>query len=71
MNRTGDSLKSVQNETKLIVRLARSLKPGEIAVKLSLLEITRKDFFSAARGLCRGQRDDCEAVQGTGGRRGL
>ena len=45
MNRTQDSLKSVQNETKLIVRPARSLKTGEVAVKLSLLEVTKQEFF--------------------------
>ena len=45
MNRTQDSLKSVQNDTKLIVRPARSLKTGEVAVKLSLLEVTKQEFF--------------------------
>ena len=45
MNRTQDSLKSVQNETRLIVRPARSLQSGEVAVKLSLLEVTKAEFF--------------------------
>ena len=45
MNRTQDSLKSVQNETRLIVRPARSLQSGEVAVKLSLLEVTKTEFF--------------------------
>ena len=45
MNRTQDSLKSVQNETKLIVRSARSLQRDEVAAKLSLLEVAKYDFF--------------------------
>ena len=47
MNRIQDTLKSVQNETKLIVRPARSLKAGEVAVKLSLLEVAKQDFFQS------------------------
>ena len=45
MIRVHDSLKSVQNETKLVVRSARSLKDREVAVKLFLLEVTKHDFF--------------------------
>jgi hypothetical protein len=45
MNRLQDSLKSVQNDTKLIVRPARSLQSDEVAVKLSLLDVTKQDFF--------------------------
>ena len=45
MIRVHDSLKSVQNETKLVVRSARSLKDGQVAVKLSLLEVAKHDFF--------------------------
>ena len=45
MFRTQDSLKSVQTDTKLVVRPARSLKAREVAVRLSLLEVTKHDFF--------------------------
>ena len=45
MNRLQDTLKSVQSNTKLIVRQARSLKVGEVAVKVGLLDVTKRDFF--------------------------
>ncbi len=37
--RLQDSLQSVPNETRMIVRLGRALLPGEFRIKLSLLRI--------------------------------
>ena len=45
MFRVQDTLQPVPNETKMVVRLARALKPGEFRVKLSLLEINKPEFF--------------------------
>lgn len=39
MFRLQDSLQSVPNETRMIVRLGRALLPGEFRIKLSLLRI--------------------------------
>ena len=45
MFRVQDTLQPVPNETKMVVRLGRALKPGEFRVKLSLLEINEPEFF--------------------------
>ena len=45
MFRVQNTLQSVPNETKMVVRLGRALKPGEFRVKLSLLEINEPEFF--------------------------
>ena len=45
MFRLQDTLQAVPNETKTVVRLGRALKPGELRVKLSLLEINKLEFF--------------------------
>ena len=45
MFRIQDSLQPVPNETKMVVRLGRALKPGEFRVKLSLLEVNDPEFF--------------------------
>ena len=45
MFRLQDTLQPVPNETEMIVRPGRALKPGEFQVKLSLLEINKPEFF--------------------------
>lgn len=45
MFRVQDSLNSVPNETKMVVKLSRALKQGEFRVKLSLLNMNEPDFF--------------------------
>ena len=39
MFRLNDSMTTIPNETRLIVRLGRALKPGEFRIKLSLLRM--------------------------------
>lgn len=39
MFRLTDTLSTVPNETQLIVRLGRALKPGEFRIRLSLLRM--------------------------------
>ena len=41
--RLQDSLQSVPNETRMIVRLGRALLPGEFRIKLSLLRINETE----------------------------
>lgn len=43
MFRLQDSLQSVPNETRMIVRLGRALLPGEFRIKLSLLRINESE----------------------------
>ena len=45
MFRVQDPLKPVSNETKMVVRLGRTVKPGEFSVKVSLLGINEPEFF--------------------------
>ena len=45
MFRLQDTLQPVPNKTKKVVRLGRALKPGEVRVKLSLLEINKPELF--------------------------
>ena len=45
MNRFQDNLRSLSSGTKLIVRPSRPPKPGELGVKLALLEVNEADFF--------------------------
>ena len=47
MFRVQDSLQPVPNETKMVVRLGRALKPEEFRVKLSLLEVNDAEFFKS------------------------
>ena len=44
MFRVKDTLQAVPNETKMVVRLGRALKPGEFRVKLYLLEVNEAEF---------------------------
>ena len=39
MSRLGDTLSTVPNDTRIVVKLGRALKPGEFRVKLFLLRI--------------------------------
>ena len=72
MFRLQDTLQPVPNETKMVVRLGRALKPGEFRVKLSLLEINKPEFFKPLLdSIVYTQGHDSEAVQGTGGGGGL
>ena len=43
--RLQDSLQSVPNETKMIVRLGRALLPGEFRIKLFLLRINEVEVI--------------------------
>ncbi len=43
--RLTDSLQSVPNDTKMIVRLGRALMPGEFRIKLFLLQINEVEVF--------------------------
>ena len=45
MNRFQDNLKSLTSGTKLVLRPSHTPRPGEIRVKLSLLEIDEPEFF--------------------------
>lgn len=46
--RLQDSLQSVPNETKMIVRLGRALLPGEFRIKLSLLRINEVEVINSS-----------------------
>ena len=45
MFRLQDSLMTVPNETRMVVRLGRALKVGEFRIKLSLLRVSEVEFF--------------------------
>ena len=40
-----DTLVHVPNESKMVVRPGRALKPGEFRVKVSLLDINKPEFY--------------------------
>ena len=45
MNRFQENLRSLSSGTKLIVRPSRAPRPGELGVKLALLEVSEAEFF--------------------------